>query len=70
MNIYAKPGTKIKFSRPTAGYEHHQETAARYLTVGNVYTVHETDVGGWHTDVYLTEFPGIAFNSVMFSDIE
>ncbi len=70
MDIYAKKGHKIIFSSPTAGYPNHQETAAKYLTVDNVYTVDYTDVGGWHTDVYIKEVPGVAFNSVMFDDKE
>ena len=68
MNIYAVKGSKVIFNSPTAGYTHHQETAAKHLTVDETYTVEKTKVSGWHTDVYLQEIPGVAFNSVMFKD--
>lgn len=66
MDIYAKSGVKIKFSHPTSGLDGHQETANKHLSVGNSYTVEKTIVGGWHTDVFIKEVPGVAFNSVMF----
>ena len=70
MNIdEAKEGNLVKFSYPKNGYEHHQEKAAQYLTAGEVYTIYEVVIDSWHTDVYLKEFPGVAFNSVMFSDV-
>ena len=69
MNIYAEKGTKIRFSNPDAGYTPHQETAKDYLRVGVEYTVDHTDVGNWHTDVYIAEVPDTAFNSVMFEEV-
>ncbi len=69
MDIYAKSGTLVKFTHPTAGYSHHQKLASEFLTVNEVYTVEATDVDSYHTDVYLKEFPGKAFNSVLFSDV-
>ncbi len=69
MNIYALKGHKIRVKNFSCGYEHHQEVAKKYLTIGNVYTVERTKVSGCHTDVYLQEFPGVAFNSVFFKDV-
>ena len=66
MDIYAKKGTKIKFTNPNNGRAHDQETAKKHLTVGHDYTVKATDVSDWHTDVFIKEIPGVAFNVVMF----
>lgn len=70
MNIYAPPGTRVVFAHPTYGYTPHQETAAEHLVAGDVYTVESTDVGDFHTDVFLRERPGVAFNSVMFEEAD
>jgi hypothetical protein len=70
MNIYSKAGSKVIFAHPGNGYKHDQEQAAEYLKVGEVYTVSRTEVGGFHTEVYLEEVPGRGFNSVMFDDSE
>ena len=40
------------------------------LEIGKMYTGGDVDVSGWHTDVYLLEFPNIAFSSVLFEEIE
>lgn len=69
MNIYATPGSKVVFAFPKNGYSHHQEIA-KQLKVGETYTVKETRVYAWHTDVFLEEVPGIPFNSVLFKDAE
>ena len=66
MDIYSKVGTKVIFAYPDSGYPHHQKTAAEHLELGRVYTVERIDVGGFHTDVFLAEVPGVAFNSVLF----
>lgn len=67
MNIYAPAGTKVravyKDGKPQNGYDHHKDTVAKHLKEGEWYTVESTDVGNWHTDVYLQEFPKVAFNS-------
>ncbi len=70
MNIYALPGHMVRCSTHTAGYEYHQEIARKHLKLGAEYTVDHTVVGGWHTDVFLVEVPGVAFNSVFFEDVE
>ncbi len=66
MNIYAEKGVRVVFANSTAGYLGDQETAAKYMKVGEAYTVERTHVAGFHTNVELQEFPGVFFNSVMF----
>ena len=68
MNIYAKEGDKVIY-KGNGGYAYHKETGDKYLTVGNAYEVSYTDVGGWHTDVYLKGFETVPFNSVLFEDV-
>lgn len=71
MNIYSTEGTKITVTEDSieAGYPSDSEAAKKYLKVGNVYTVNQTVVGGFHTTVYIKEVPLIGFNSVNFEDI-
>ncbi len=69
MDIYAEPGTKVRFAFPNNGYDFHKETAKQHLIEGEIYTVKITDVGSFHTDVYLQEVPGVKFNSVMFENV-
>lgn len=40
------------------------------LSVGKEYTVIDVEVHGWHTRVYLKEFPDVEFNSVLFTEID
>jgi hypothetical protein len=70
MDIYSPEGTKVVFKFPNAGESHHQDKAAKFLKQGETYTVYKTTVGNWYTDVYLKEFPGEAFNAIMFAKIE
>ena len=68
MNIYAQKGDKVVVSSLTAGYENEQETVKKHLKLGNTYTVEETKVHSFYTDVFLQEVPGVRFNSVFFKD--
>lgn len=69
MDIYAKRGSKVVFANPTAGYPHHQqECKDAGLVVGATYTVAETEVHSSSSRVFLQEFPGRGFNTVMFED--
>lgn len=68
MNIYAKKGDKVKLKTLNAGYDSEKEIVLHYLVLNEVYTVSCTEVGDFHTDVYLEEFPGVCFNSVFFED--
>lgn len=67
MNIYAEKRHKVKCTRRECGFNDYKENE-NPLVVGQVYTVDYTIVGGWNTDVYLEEFPGMFFNSVLFED--
>lgn len=69
MDIYSKPGTKVRFTG-YGGYEYQQEFARRFLDIDGIYTVEDTDVQAWHTDVFLRERPKKGFNSVMFAEVE
>ena len=39
------------------------------LEIGKEYTVADVEVHSWHTLVWLKEFPGKTFNSVIFNEI-
>lgn len=69
MNIYAAPGTVVLYPAwADAGHDHDKHSAEKYLVKNRCYTVADTVPGDWHTDVYLVEVPGVAFNSVLFAD--
>jgi len=70
MDINPKHGAKVIFKFPNSGLDYDQSIAEERLTVGETYTVDYAIIHSWFTDVYLKEFPGVAFNSVMFADIE
>lgn len=71
MDIYAKEGTKVIVTEDSIknGYDYVEEHAREFLKVGETYTIKETVVSGWYTDVYLEEFPKEKFSSVSFDDI-
>lgn len=69
MDLTTVKGAKVKFTHPDAGYPHHVTTAKKHLTEGAEYTVKNLTVGGWSTAVELVEVPGVAFNSVQFSNV-
>uniref|UniRef100_A0A6M3J6Z6 Uncharacterized protein n=1 Tax=viral metagenome TaxID=1070528 RepID=A0A6M3J6Z6_9ZZZZ len=69
MSIYSRPGARAVFVHPQGGYDSHIRAAAKYLTLGATYTVLRTDVGDYHTSVWLAEVPGVAFNSCLFDDV-
>jgi len=66
MDIYAGSGTLVIFTHPNNGYPGDQKEAAKFLEVGEVYTVEKTDVANWMTRVYLQEIPNVSFDSAMF----
>lgn len=39
------------------------------LKIGEIYHVVDVDVHDWYTVVYLEEFPGVEFNSVVFEEV-
>lgn len=72
MNVYAKKGTKViplfENGNIAGGYVDDKKHAMKFLKEGGVYTVDYTQVGSWHTDVFLEEFPDKLFNSVHFAE--
>jgi hypothetical protein len=70
VDFEAPAGTKIKAyfidGHLFGGYDHHKEFAEKYLKPDTIYEIEKTDIGGWHTDFYLKEFPGKGFNSCHF----
>lgn len=68
MNIYTKPGATVVFDSPESAFAQEQERARKYLLEGEKYTVEKTEVGGFHTTVFLKEHPDCRFNSCQFSD--
>ncbi len=68
MNIHAGNGDKVVFKYPNNGYPFDQETARKHLKLNAVYTVDRTSIHSCHTDVFLKEVEGVAFNSVLFAD--
>ena len=67
MNIYAKNGDKVVFTGE-GGCDSDNNFARLHLEIGKEYEVERTEVGGWHTNVYLKGFGLSPFNSVMFED--
>lgn len=71
MNIYSPKGTKVEGIFVNGelwnGYEIDKENASKYIKENIIYTVDHIDVDRSHSDVFLEEFPGIAFNSVHFT---
>jgi|SRR6266542_4469371 len=69
MDIYALPGTKVIMDWPEAGWTHDQcRIKDNGLVEGQTYTVERTEVHSSSTTLYLIEFPGVAFNTVNFSE--
>ncbi len=67
MDILSPPGTKVVFEPPKNGYSHEQELARKHLEIGGTYTVERVAAGDSSSEVFLCEVPGIAFNTVLFS---
>ena len=71
MDIHAIQGTKVTVTEDSIknGYDSVEKHARQHLEIGKTYTVLNTSVDRWNTDVYLEEFPDEVFNSVSFEDI-
>lgn len=74
MDIYSKKGSKVTAlfdldGELMNGYDSEKEAASQYLKPEVVYTIERTEVGSWHTTVFLVEFPNIQFNSVHFKNV-
>jgi len=69
MDIYSEPETRVRYTGH-GGYDHDKRHANKFLTVDAIYTIERTEVGDWHTDVFLKEVPGEVFNSVHFAEVQ
>ncbi|CAM3878011.1 hypothetical protein COLU111180_12130 [Cohnella lubricantis] len=68
MDIFAREGHKVVFLNLNGHDDDPLEARKAGLVEGGIYTVEQTDVHPYHTNVYLKEFPNKHFNSVMFRD--
>jgi len=68
VNIWTAKGEKVIFTGKN-GHSWQQKKARIVLDVGKEYTIESLSVGGFSSEVYLQEFPGVGFNSVMFENI-
>ena len=70
MDIYTKTGSKIVLAFYDKGMESDIKNAKKYLKLNDVYTLDKTEVYEDITFIYLSEFPGIRFNSLQFENIQ
>lgn len=74
LDIWSPPGTKVTpiyfNGQLVNGYLYDKEKIKQYLPEGSVWTIDSIDIGNWSSDVYLVEFPGIAFNSVSLAHVD
>lgn len=69
MSTSTKPGNKVIFSFPDAGYDSDIELAKEYLVLGERYTIKSIRVDKFYTDIILKEVPDIIFNSIQFKNV-
>lgn len=67
MDIYTKPGSKVKYANFKNGLPKDRELCKRRLIPNEIYTVEKIFVGESRTGVVLKGIPGM-FNSVMFNN--
>jgi hypothetical protein len=67
MDIYSPPGTKVIFDC-YEGTASDMQVAYCYLTVNHTYTVKDIEVDIFTSRVELEEFPGVWFNTCLFSE--
>lgn len=68
MDIYAAPGTKVRFMNCN-GYPSERVKAAEELDTSTIYTVNRIEVGGSSSRVYFEHNPGRGYNTVMFTEV-
>jgi hypothetical protein len=68
MPIDARPGTKVVFAYPDNGTEGDKRTICKLgLMPGQAFTVKRTEPHGFHTNLFLAEFPETPLNTVNFA---
>ena len=69
MDIYSKPGTKVRYLSKN-GYDGQRQAADLIFTKGQILTVKNIDVDSWSSSVEFEELRNKWFNTVMFENIE
>jgi hypothetical protein len=70
MDIFSKPGTKVMFMNSQGG-EYHRAHAINWgLVEGEIYEVSYVQIGNLYSEVYLVDYPGCSFNTVMFMEVK
>lgn len=64
--LYAENGNEVVVKSVTNGLRVDRETAQRYFSVGDVYTVDSLEIGRNSSRLTLKEFPNVRFNTVHF----
>lgn len=62
-----KVGDLIVYAHENNGSDYDKSLVKKHLELGKAYTVSNVNVGGSYTDIQLSGFGGVYFNSVMFS---
>lgn len=70
FNIYNNNMRKVRCIKNTLSEGARCADNLHLLEVGKEYTVEEVEVHSWHTAVYLVEFRGLPFNSVVFEELD
>lgn len=70
MDIFNNKNRKIRCINNKDGEFFGCDGNHHLLEVGREYTLDDTYVHGWYTVVWLEEFPGVAFNSCAFEELE
>lgn len=72
MNIYTLPGKMVKMTDATKynGTDSEKGLANKYIDLNEEYELDHTEVGKYHTKVYLKEYGRmLTFNSVSFENV-
>lgn len=68
--LFCRQDDTVVFDQPEAGTPGDRDAARKYLNPGREYTVHFITLGRSSSEIELYEFPGIAFNSCMFTRVQ
>jgi hypothetical protein len=68
MSLSTPIGSYVQYMNKN-GYDKDRELANRHLIEGDIYKVTGMDVFGYTSSVYLQDFDGIGFNTVMFKNL-
>ena len=69
LRLNAPRGQQVRYT-DQEGFESDRIHARKYLNAEEIYTIDYIKVGSWNSTIYLKEWPGKGFNSVMFEEVE